>query len=168
MDDILNGLAKFLTPDRIGIGISWVALIVGFCQLKDLRLRNKRIESPSFDFHRLLVLVPSFSDGKGGFVPCFDSPPNYGEVPDNYSDGDPVRIFASNKGGESRLTEVLPASGLPVERGQQERISGENDLDFGYQYSKSRKGKKEKIRIRYETISGEKGEQIFEFSHGCL
>ena len=66
------------------------------------------------------------------------------------------------------MTKVTSLNDLDIELGWHDRISGDNDLQIYYAFSKKRKGKKEKMKITYETISGEEGMQIFEFTHGLF
>ncbi|MBI4327550.1 MAG: hypothetical protein HY674_20140 [Chloroflexi bacterium] len=155
-----------MSQEWIGIVISWVGLGIAFWQLRDVRRSRKRTESPFFEFTRLLIHTPQWKNAKGKEVVVFAEPLDGSEVPDDYAEGDPVMLCAYNKGGEARMTKVAALTDLPIQLGWHDRISGDNDLQIRYRFSKARKGKPERIRITYETVSGEKGEQIFEFVHG--
>jgi hypothetical protein len=164
----MDFLRKLITPEWLAIVISYVGLVisfaalgVGFYQLKDLKRTRKHSESPFFEFNRLLTLGTLTVGGPAVFN-------NTDKILDNHPDGT-VMIGAHNYGGESRLTEVVPLSGLEIQIWMDQKlIKNEEELSLLYPYSQSRRGRKERFRLRYETVSGEKGDQTFEFTHGFL
>ena len=130
-----------ITPEWIGIAIAYFGLVVAFYQLRDLRKTPKRTESPFFEFSHHSTMVTT----------------------DNKPVG--VVLMARNKGGVSRLTRVSALSDCQVKMGEKTLIEPNDWLEIRYDIDKKRLGKTEKIKISYETVSGERGEQVFSFPH---
>jgi hypothetical protein len=142
--------------------MAWIAL----CQIRDIKRTRKRQESPFFQLGSLQIRRPGWRNPQGSDVPVFDWPEGDGDVPEDYADDSPVVLRVLNKGGEARMTRVQSLTDLSVQVGESDRIIGDDPLEIYYPYSKSRRDKVETFRISYETVSGERGEQVFEHRHG--
>jgi hypothetical protein len=159
--------------DNITLGIAILGAVSGlfgmFLGIYNARLARraakarKRQEAPFFMHEELLVLYQYEPDNRSEFNYC----PGDGDVPEDYPDGEPVLLRAYNHGGEARLVEVKDAKGQPCKGAEYRKLNeGLPKLHVYYRYSKARRGKLERFRVCYETVSGEKGEQVFEHPHG--
>jgi hypothetical protein len=159
--------------DNITLGIAIFGAVTGLLGaclgLYNARLARravnarKRQEAPFFMHEELLVLYQHEPDNRSEFNYC----PEPGDVPEDYGEGEPVYLRAYNHGGEARLVEVKDAKGHPWGKAEyRKRNEGLSTLHVYYPYSKERRGKIERFRVQYETVSGEQGEQTFEHPHG--
>ena len=128
---------------------------------------RKRQEAPFFMHDELLIFTRGQPGPDGRRFECFNYPPSHANVPEDYPDGEPVLLRAYNHGGDARLVETKYTDGRPCEQAEYWKLNeGHPQLQIYYPYSKERRGKIERFRVSYETVSGEKGEQILEHPHG--
>ena len=139
----------------LGIIAAWIGTWIALYQIRDLKRTRKRQESPFFELGTLYI------QNTQGFAW-----PDGGDVPVDYPEGSVVRLDVLNRGGEARNTEVISLTDLSLQVGESKRIAGDEALQIYYPYCKNRRDKIERFRISYETLSGEAGEQILEYTHG--
>jgi len=99
----------------------------------------------------------------------------FGQVPDDYPHGWPAVMCATNKGQEARRLRVETKPDFPTElhpfiRGSDNlgHVDAGKQLQIVYNYDPARRGQREKVILRFETIGGEKIVQRFNFIHGLL
>lgn len=167
-NDWLSLAQKNINPQWLGIVAGWIASGAALYQARRASKARKRQESPYFKHPELLILVRGEVRQDGTRSEIFSYAKGDEGVPDGYLDGDPVLIRATNAGGEARLVEIDNLSKKLDAKGEFWATNENPSLQFYYRYSLARRGKVERFRVRYETVSGDRGQQLFEFRHGLL
>lgn len=150
----------------IGISLTAVGTIIALWQVWDLKRTRKRKDSPFFELDGILIENTPWKNGAGEPVKVMEYTAGGVEVPRDYPKGQPVLIRSYNKGGVARMVRVSASRGLKVRLWHFTTVQGDRGLEVCYSYDPARRGKKEKITVRYETESGEDGYQVFEHNHG--
>jgi hypothetical protein len=122
----------------------------------------------------MLVLQSSaFKNPQGMPGDAMVNPPDWDRVPEDYPLGSPVLMAALNKGAEARQVKLVTSSDfkadlswLNVARGF--CIGPKEELQFVYPYDPARRGKHEKITLKFLTVGNEKVTQSFCIRHGLL
>ena len=141
----------------IGSAAACIASGIALFQVRDARRARIGQESPFFPACQVLTLREPY-----GFVRASNSP----ETSKDYTDGQPMLLRAENKGGEARYPEISLLAFFPDAQAEYEGSREAERIAIYYPCSQARGGTAERFALRYETVSGAKGEQTFEHLHG--